>query len=46
MNYSADKDVDIRGKVLLGKKLTEVSPKCPLATVDIEENIKNRDWTI
>ena len=46
MNYSADKDVDLRGKVLLGKKLTEVSPKCPVATVDIEENIKNRDWTI
>jgi hypothetical protein len=46
MKDSPNTDVDLRGKILLGKKVTEVSPKCPLATVDIEENIKNRDWTI
>ena len=46
MKDSSNTDVDLRGKILLGKKVTEVSPKCPLATVDIEENIKNRDWTI
>jgi|TARA_R100000455_G_C6265921_1_gene121188 hypothetical protein len=46
MKDSPNADVDLRGKILLGKKVTEVSPKCPLATVDIEENIKNRDWTI
>ena len=46
MKDSPNTDVDLRGKILLGKKVTEVSPKCPLATVDVEENIKNRDWTI
>lgn len=46
MKDSSNTDIDLRGKILLGKKVTEVSPKCPLATVDIEENIKNRDWTI
>ena len=46
MKDSPNTDVDLRGKILLGKKVTEVSSKCPLATVDIEENINNRDWTI
>ena len=35
-----------KSELLLEKKITEVNGKCPLATVDIEENIKNRDWTI
>lgn len=35
-----------RGELLLEKKITEVSSACPLATTDIEENVKNRNWTI
>lgn len=33
-------------EVLLNKTVSAVSDKCPTATIDIEENIKNRDWTI
>ena len=32
--------------ILLNKKVSEVGPSCPKATVDIKENVKNRDWTI
>jgi hypothetical protein len=32
--------------IVLNKKVTEVGPSCPKATVDIKENVKNRDWTI
>ena len=32
--------------VLLNKTATAVGPACPKATLDIEENIKNRNWTI
>ena len=37
---------ELKSKLLLDKKITEVNGACPLATVDIEDNIKNRDWTI
>jgi len=40
-----DRVTGLKGELLLEKKITEVNNKCPLATVDIEENIKNRDWT-
>lgn len=33
-------------KILLNKTVTEVGGSCPRATTDIEENIKNRNWTI
>tara|TARA_R100001509_G_scaffold100445_2_gene58706 strand:+ start:1296 stop:1880 length:585 start_codon:yes stop_codon:yes gene_type:complete len=46
MNNFFNSKMDLKGKLLLGKKVTEVSSKCPLATVDVEDNIKNRDWTI
>jgi len=36
----------LQPKVFLEKKLTAVSDSCPTATVDIEENVKNRNWTI
>ena len=32
--------------ILLNKTSTKVGDSCPTATKDIEENIKNRDWTI
>ncbi len=32
--------------IILNKKVSEVSDSCPTATVDIEENSKNRNWTI
>ena len=32
--------------LLLNKKVSEVSDSCPTATIDIEENAKNRNWTI
>jgi len=38
--------VNTRTKILLNKTLDNVSETCPKATLDIEENIKNRDWTI
>jgi hypothetical protein len=33
-------------KVLLNKKVSQVSDACPTAICDIKENIKNRNWTI
>ena len=33
-------------KILLNKTVTEVNESCPRATIDIEENIKNRNWAI
>ena len=38
--------MNTRTKILLNKTLDNVSETCPKATLDIEENIKNRDWTI
>ena len=32
--------------IILNKKVSEVSDSCPTATIDIEENSKNRNWTI
>ena len=32
--------------IILNKKVSEVSESCPTATTDIEENAKNRNWTI
>ena len=32
--------------IILNKKVSEVSESCPTATVDIEENAKNSNWTI
>ena len=32
--------------IILNKKVSEVSDSCPTATIDIEENAKNRNWTI
>jgi len=37
---------NLQSELFLDKKITEVNGACPLATVDIEDNIKNRDWTI
>jgi hypothetical protein len=37
---------EYKAKALLGKTATAVSQSCPRATTDIEENIKNRNWTI
>jgi hypothetical protein len=36
----------LRSQVFLEKKITSTSSSCPSATLDIEENIKNRNWTI
>ena len=33
-------------KVLLNKKVSQVSDACPTAICDIKENVKNRNWTI
>ena len=41
-----DRVTGLKSGLLLEKKITEVNGACPLATVDIEENIKNRDWTV
>jgi len=35
-----------RVTIVLNKKVSEVSDSCPTATVDVEENTKNRNWTI
>ena len=32
--------------ILLNKTVDDVNQTCPKATLDIKENIKNRDWTI
>ena len=37
---------DLKAKAFLGKAVTVVGDSCPRATTDIEENIKNRNWTI
>ena len=42
----SDRVTGLKSELLLEKKITEVNGACPLATVDIEENIKNRDWTV
>lgn len=36
----------IKPQLFLEKEITSVSDSCPTATVDIEENAKNRNWTI
>jgi len=36
----------MKDRLFLEKKITEVIPVCPKATVDVEENTKNRNWTI
>ena len=36
----------LKAKAFLGKAATAVGQSCPRATTDIEENIKNRNWTI
>lgn len=38
--------MDKKAKVLLNKTVTAIGDSCPRATVDIKENIKNRNWTI
>lgn len=35
-----------KASILLNKTVTAVGPSCPKATLDVEENIKNRNWTI
>lgn len=36
----------LRPKLFLEKAVSSVSESCPTATQDIEENTKNRNWTI
>lgn len=36
----------MKEQLFLEKRITEATPACPTATVDIEENAKNRNWTI
>ena len=38
--------VNAKTTILLNKTVDNVNETCPKATLDIEENIKNRDWTI
>lgn len=35
-----------RSKVFLEKEITQKSSTCPSATLNVEENVKNRNWTI
>ena len=35
-----------KATILLNKTVDKVNQSCPTATLDVEENIKNRDWTI
>ena len=35
-----------KAEILLSKTVSAVGDSCPKATVDIEENVKNRNWTI
>jgi len=35
-----------KAAVLLNKTVSTVGESCPRATVDIKENVKNRNWTI
>ena len=41
-----NKKMKIQARVLLDKKIDQVSDVCPTAICDITENIKNRNWTI
>ena len=36
----------LKPKLFLEKKVTSLVTSCPTATTDIEENVKNRNWTI
>jgi hypothetical protein len=45
-NNIMDELTPIRSKVFLDKEITSTSSSCPIATTDIEENTKNRNWTI
>ena len=38
--------VNSKTTILLNKTVDNVNETCPTATLDIKENIKNRDWTI
>ena len=38
--------MNFKTKVLLNKKVSQVSDACPTAICDIKENVKNRNWTI
>jgi hypothetical protein len=38
--------MDNKAKVFLNKTVTAIGDSCPRATVDIKENVKNRNWTI
>jgi len=38
--------VNSKTTILLNKTVDNVNETCPKATLDIKENIKNRDWTI
>tara|TARA_B100001173_G_C15668627_1_gene412644 strand:+ start:87 stop:506 length:420 start_codon:yes stop_codon:yes gene_type:complete len=38
--------VESKVTILLNKTVDDVNQTCPKATLDIKENIKNRDWTI
>jgi hypothetical protein len=35
-----------KAAILLNKTATEVGESCPTATLNVKENIKNRNWTI
>ena len=41
-----EKQMNPKAAVLLNKTVSSVGPSCPKATLDIKENIKNRNWTI
>lgn len=36
----------VKSKIFLEKEITTRSYSCPSATLDVEENTKNRNWTI
>jgi len=38
--------INPKASILLNKTVTAVGPSCPKATLDVEENAKNRNWTI
>ena len=37
---------DRQAQAMLGKHVTYQKDSCPLATTDVKENTRNRDWTI
>ncbi len=43
---SVEHSDSLKPKLFLEKTVTTLVESCPTATVDIEENIKNRNWTI